>query len=237
MKGARLGAGTREVKQRTRAATRALATGYSRKVRAMKLRLLGSVMMAGAALAGCTTAGGLPPTQVVRYHLEQPIDRGTVGIVQASTDLQSPLGWQPYADAVQRQLAANGFTPAPAGTQPTYVATIGISSTDGFGPPRRAPFSIGLGIGGGSFGRGGGVGGEGGVGFPVGGSGPRHVLLSQLDVTIKRRADQTAVWEGHAHSVTDPRAPAADAGAIADKLASAMFAGFPGVSGRTIEVK
>ena len=193
--------------------------------------------MAAVAVAGCTTTGHQPPTEVVRYHLEQPIERGTVAVLPGTPDGQAGLEFRPYADAVQRQLVASGFTIAAPGTTPTYEVTVGFSSSDGVGPPRRAPFSIGLGIGGGSFGRGGGVGGEGGVGFPVGGSGPRRVLLTQLDVTIKRRADQSAVWEGHAHSAADLSSPAADTPVMADKLATAMFAGFPGQSGRTIEVK
>ena len=173
----------------------------------------------------------------MRYHLEQPIDRGTVVVVAGTPDAQASLGFRPYADAVQRQLIAAGFTIAAPGTTPTYDAIVGFSSTDGVGPPRRAPFSIGLGAGGFSGGRGGGVGLGGGVGFPIGGGGPTRVLLAELDVMIKRRADQSAVWEGHAHSAAALRSPASDTPVMADKLAGAMFAGFPGQSGRTIEVK
>lgn len=209
----------------------------------MKNGLLGSMMVAAAALTGCTTTGGLPPTQVVRYHLEQPIARGSFAVVPGTPDGKAGLEFQPYADAVQRQLVAAGFTSAAPGTVATYDAIVGFSSQDGVGPPRRSPFSIGLGVGGftggggGYRGGGGGVGLGGGVGFPIGGSGQRRVLQTELDVTIKSRAGQTAVWEGHAHTVADLRSPASDTPAMADKLATAMFAGFPGQSGRTIEVK
>ena len=207
----------------------------------MKLRLLGSMMMAGTLLAGCTTTEHRLPTEVVRYHLEQPIERGTVAVVPGTPDGQAGLEFRPYADSVQRQLVAAGFTPVAPGAVPTYEVVVGFNSTDGVGPPRRAPFSIGLGVGGfdGGGGRrgGGGVGLGGGVGFPIGGSGPRRVLLTQLDVTMKRHADQSAVWEGHAHTAAPLNSPAADTPAMADKLAAAMFAGFPGQSGRTIEVK
>ena len=203
----------------------------------MRFRLLGSMTMAATALAGCATTPHQPPTEVVRYHLEQPIARGTVAVIPGTPDGQAGLEFRPYAESVQRQLVGAGFTLAAPGTTPVYDVVIGFSSTDGVGPPRRAPFSIGLGIGGGSFGRGGGVGGEGGVGFPIGGSGPRRILLTQLDVTIKRRADQSAVWVGHAQGAADMSTMAATTSAMADKLAGAMFAGFPGESGRTIEVR
>ena len=51
---------------------------------------------------------------------------------------------------------------------------------------------------------------------------------------IKRRVDQSPVWEGHARSVVGGPTPDA---AIADRLAAALFTGFPGESGRTITVR
>ncbi|MCW6532349.1 hypothetical protein NEE01_17635 [Sphingomonas sp. MMSM24] len=52
---------------------------------------------------------------------------------------------------------------------------------------------------------------------------------------IRHGAD--AVWEGQAQSLTDTSAPNADVQAISARLAHALFTGFPGESGRTIEVK
>jgi hypothetical protein len=102
------------------------------------------------------------------------------------------------------------------------------------GPPRRSGFSIGLGAGGFSGGRGGGVGFGGGVGIPVGGARNRQAEATELSVTIKRRVDQSPVWEGHARTAVAGDVPRE---AVAEKLARALFTGFPGESGRTIEVR
>ena len=49
-----------------------------------------------------------------------------------------------------------------------------------------------------------------------------------------RRVDQSPVWEGHARTVAGRSVPEGD---VAEKLARALFTGFPGESGRTISVK
>ena len=59
------------------------------------------------------------------------------------------------------------------------------------------------------------------------------MLVAELAVTIKRRVDQSPVWEGRAQGVSDIKSADQQAG----KLAAALFTGFPGESGRTIEVK
>lgn len=203
--------------------------------RALRLALFAA---AAAGLAGCETSGGLPPTQVVRYHLDTPITRGTIAVQPLQPVATDSLSFAPYAAAVQAQLVRLGYTVAPTGTLPDFVALADLKQDQQVGPPRRSPISIGLGAGGYSGGWRGGTGVGGGVSFPVGGGGSRRaVLMSQLWVTIKHRADQSAVWEGHARDVVDARSPAASADAQAGKLAAALFAGFPGESGRTVEVK
>ena len=204
--------------------------------RRLRLPLL---LALGTGLAACTTTGGLPPTQVVRYHLDQPIARGTIAVQPLNPAAGSSLSFAPYAAAVQAQLVQLGYTVAPAGTLPDYIALTDASQDQEIGPPRRSPISIGLGAGGYSGGgwNGGGVGLGGGVGFPIGGGSRQAVLVSDLSVTLKRRADQVALWEGHARGVVDARRPDANPPAQAERLAAAMFAGFPGQSGRTIEVR
>lgn len=195
-----------------------------------------AVLLAAASLSACATTVRNAPTDIIRYHLGEPLARGTV-VVQAAGDanLNQPLSNQPFTDAVARQLGTVGYVPAAPGGTVQFIATVDVRRSAQEGPPRQSPFSIG--IGGGTFSggrRGGGFGLGGGVGFPIGRSRPTQILGTELNVTIKRRVDQSPVWEGHARTV-DGR-PKPDA-AIADKLSRALFTGFPGESGRTITVK
>ena len=101
--------------------------------------------------------------------------------------------------------------------------------------------SVSIGIGGGSGGgwrRGGGTSlGVGlGVGFPLGGNRQRAGdVESELSVTIRDKATGAALWEGRSALRTAQRD--ADRPETATRLAHALFAGFPGKSGETIEVK
>lgn len=190
--------------------------------------------LTAATLAGCTTAGPLPPTNVVRYHLGAPIARGTVAVEPATAPgVPASLEFKTYAAAVEGELLKAGYTVPTPGATPQYVASVSFMRREAAGPPRRSAFSVG--IGGGSFsgGRNGGVGLGGGVGFPIGGGGANTVLVAELSVTIKRRVDQSPIWEGRAQGVSDIKSADQQAG----KLAAALFTGFPGESGRTIEVE
>lgn len=187
-----------------------------------------------AALAGCATTAPLPPTEVIRYHLGEPLARGTVAVEPLSGGAPASLEFKTYAAAVQGELLKAGYSVPAQGATPDFVATVGFARTSQEGPPRRSPISIGIGGGGFSGGRsGGGVGLGGGVGFPIGGGRPTQLLVAELSVTIKRRADQSPVWEGRAQGVSDIKGADQQAG----KLAHALFTGFPGQSGRTITVR
>jgi hypothetical protein len=195
-------------------------------------------LAAGLALGACATTLPLPPTESVRYHRgPETVGRGTV-VVQPLATGPTSIEFETYAAAVRAELARAGYSTAAPGAQPQYIATVSYARSNRVGPPRRSPISIG--IGGGGFsggGRGGGVGLGGGVGFPVGGGGNSALVVTELAVTIKQRVDQSPVWEGQAQTVAEARRAGADAPAQAAKLASALFAGFPGESGRTIEVR
>jgi len=200
----------------------------------MTIRPLLAVGIGAAALAGCATTAPLPPTEVIRYHLGEPIARGTVAVEPLSGGAPASLEFKTYAAAVQGELLKVGYSVPVQGTTPDYVATVGFTRTSQEGPPRQSPVSIGIGGGGFSGGRrGGGVGLGGGIGFPLGGGRPTQVLVAELSVTIKRRADQSPIWEGRAQGVSDIKGADEQAG----KLARALFIGFPGQSGRTITVK
>ena len=200
----------------------------------MTIRPFLALGLGAAALAGCATTGPLPPTEVIRYHLGEPIARGTIAVEQLSGGAPASLEFKTYAAAVQSQLLKVGYSVPAQGAMPDYVATVGFTRTSREGPPRQSPISIGIGGGGFSGGRrGGGVGLGGGIGFPIGKSRPTVALVAELSVTIKRRIDQSPIWEGKAQGITDIKG----ADQQAAKLARALFTGFPGESGRTITVK
>ncbi|WP_419807593.1 DUF4136 domain-containing protein [Sphingomonas sp.] len=189
-------------------------------------------LLAAPLLASCaTTGGGSAPTDVIRYHLGQPLERGTV-VVQSAAGGDG-LSGQPYEEAVARALGTAGYTPAAPGGEVQFIALVEVRQISRE-ERRPSPFSIGLGGGGFSGGRSGGVGLGGGIGFPIGRGRRTTIDATELTVLIKRRVDQSPVWEGHARTVA-PRA--ADMRITADKLATAVFTGFPGESGRTITVR
>jgi hypothetical protein len=61
-------------------------------------------------------------------------------------------------------------------------------------------------------------------------------VVTELGVRLQRRSDGTAIWEGRAQSeAAGGTAQAVRTNAV-DRLAAALFQGFPGESGRTIRV-
>ncbi|MBN8849038.1 MAG: hypothetical protein J0I73_13215 [Sphingomonas sp.] len=194
-----------------------------------------TIGLAAAGLAGCATAPTSFPVQVSRFHYDTMASRGTITVEPLPGGSVASIEYKTYAAAVEAELLRAGYTSPPPGQHGEYLATVAFSRAERGLPPKRSPFTIG--IGGGSFsgGRGGGVGLGGGVSFPVGGQRDRVGIVTELSVRIRHGAD--AVWEGQAQSLTDTSAPNVDTQAIAERLARALFTGFPGESGRTIEVK
>lgn len=183
-------------------------------------------------LAGCTTTQGVPPAQVTRFHGAEPIARGSVAIVPESGD-PGDLEFRTYAAAIAPALTAAGFRVVAPGEQADLLAAVAVSRHDFVAPPKPSPVSIG--IGGASFGRHTGVGL--GTGFGVGGHGAGAAVATDLRVQLRPAAGGTPVWEGRAETTGYVGSPAADANTAVARLASALFAGFPGESGRTVTVR
>lgn len=207
--------------------------GFGMRVKAVAAAALGAVLM-----AGCATTPPVGPVEVARYNTGTPLARGTIAVEPLPGGAPASLEYKTYAAAVETQLLQNGYTlPAP-GTTSDFVATVSFTRASQAVLEPRSPVSVGLGAGGYSGGyTGGGVGLGGGISFPIGRRRPHDVILTELSVFIKKRADGGAIWEGHARFPADARAPEASASLAANRLAAAMFKGFPGESGRTIIVK
>lgn len=198
---------------------------------------LGAAMMTAAmiatGLAGCATGPTTFPVEVSRFHYDPVASRGTVS-VEPMPDGSAGPEFADYAAAVQVELMRLGYTAAPPGAKPEHIAVIGFNRNTRPLPPRRSPITIGVGGGGYSGGYSGGAGVGGGVSFPLGGGKARSAVATELVVRIRRGAD--TVWEGRARTMTDLSRPDATSAGVAQRLATALFAGFPGDSGRTIEV-
>lgn len=163
-----------------------------------------------------------------RRGVREPIDTG--------------LEFQNYAGAVQAEALRHGFSAPATPATSQYLAVVGFNHQLRQGAPRSSGLQIGLGgsTGGGGYGRGyggGGVGLGGGVSFPIGRPKYRTIVLTDMQVQIRRRSDGTIIWEGRAQTSADGAAPDAQPNVVARKLAAALFQGFPGESGRTITVK
>jgi hypothetical protein len=189
---------------------------------------LSFVLLGALALAGCAST---PPTRVTRFHLGDAIARGQIAVEPLLPADQGSPEFQAYASIVGAELARLGFSEAPGLTRSEQVAAIVVDRSFFDGPPKSS-FSIGL--GGATFGRHTGLGG--GVSVPVAGR-PSQNVATRLTVQIKRRSDGTTIWEGRAETAGRFGAPGTQPEEAVRKLAAAMFRDFPGVSGRTINVK
>lgn len=192
----------------------------------------GLALGVAVALAGCASA---PTAEVTRFHLGQPIPSDTIAVVPSPDAVTPgaavPLEFTTYARAVGAELAKAGFRPVEGPS--AYVAVLKIEQSATQGPPRSAPFQIG--IGGGTGGRSGGVGGS--ISLPVGKAPSSVVRTTSLSLRIRRQSDATAVWEGRASQTTPADAAGASLTAAVPRLAAALLAGFPGKSGSVETVK
>ena len=75
-----------------------------------------------------------------------------------------------------------------------------------------------------------------GVGINLSGK-PKDIVSTELQIQIRRRSDQAAIWEGRASTESREGTPESQPRAVAQKLAAALLGGYPGESGRTITVK
>ena len=170
---------------------------------------------------------------VTRFHLGQPIPSDTIALVPPPGALPFDLERRSYADAVGRALAGAGFRPVENDGRSAYIGVMTIDQTTRAGLPQASPFRIGIGGGGYS----GGVGLGGGISLPVGQSRRNDIRMNLLALQIKRRSDNTLVWEGRAVQEIAADAPASSLSAAVPVLARVLLAGFPGPTGQTVRVK
>lgn len=201
----------------------------------MRLLLVrGAVIGLAALVAGCATNEGMVSSgvDVTRFHLGQEPARGTIAIEPVDSSQAGSFEFNRFANAVERELTRLGWQVARGNTRSEQVALVRVGQAAREGA-RRSGFSIG--IGGGSY-VGSGIGLGGGIQIPIGGRRPNMIVTTELAVRLQRRSDGTAIWEGRAQMEARGGSPLATAANAVDRLAPALFQGFPGESGRTIRV-
>ena len=203
-----------------------------------------AILTVAALIELASPALAAAPVEVTRFHTPTTLAQlgpGWVEVVPAAGIDARSLETRAWLDAVARELAAQGF--AASAPQPGVgrIAEVRLTRDAVPGSERRgggSSVSVGIGTGGGGGWYGGGshVGLGVGLGFPLGGGrSHRGDIENQLSVTIRDKASGAPLWEGHSNLRTAQRD--ADRPETASRLAHALFSGFPGKSGQTIEVK
>lgn len=184
------------------------------------------------ALSACVAPVG--PVEVTRFHVPELATLGRSGItVEPAAGLDgNSLEFGSYASAVAQQLSLLGFSEAATGGTSPQVAVLRIERHVWRPGRARGPVSVGVGGSTGTYGSGAGV----GIGLDLSGP-PPEMVETLLGVTIKDRASGKVLWEGKATFSVRASSPLASTQLGAAKLAEALFKGFPGSSGETIQVQ
>jgi hypothetical protein len=196
----------------------------------MKRLTLAISIIISAALAGCVTPVG--PVQVTRFHAADvtPLGKGAIAVEPAPGSDGKSLEWQTYRAAVMRQLVLLGYSEASTGSG-AQVAYVRLSRHT-IEPQGSNPVSVGVGGSTGTYGSGLGL----GVGLNLSPK-PAAQIATDLAVSIKDRASAMTLWEGRASFTVSSKSPLAATALGAPKMSEALFQGFPGTSGATIDVK
>ncbi|HUD27412.1 MAG TPA: DUF4136 domain-containing protein [Novosphingobium sp.] len=199
-------------------------------------RLLATLMLVGTlALGGCVAPVG--PVEVTRFHVPDTtrLGRGTISVEPAAGQADS-LEFRTYAASVARELTRVGYTePLPGQSASQQVALLTVERQTFKVARNGSPVSVGVGGATGGYGSGVGV----GLGIDLSGP-PKDQLGTRVFVAIRERAapaTATALWEGRAEFTVRVDSPLAQAPLGSAKVAEALFKGFPGQSGETIQVK
>jgi hypothetical protein len=182
-------------------------------------------------LTGCTQTY-ISPVSVTRFVGAQPARLGMGPIaVRAAPGMANSLEFAPYWQAVSVQLTRLGYQVVP-GNAAAQVAEVRVERALEQPGRRRNPVSVGAGGSTGSYCSGLGL----GIGIDLSGP-PPAVADNRLGVIIRDGTGGQPLWEGRADFSASANSKYASAPAAAAKMAAALFAGFPGRSGETVEVR
>ena len=199
----------------------------------MRMPALLAALGSAALLAACTTPAYVSPVEVTRFTAAEPqlLGSGTISLRAAPGEAPDSWDYAAYQTAVADELTQLGYTVT--GGSGAQVAEISVEQYVTRAEGGRSPVNVGVGGSTGSYGSGVGV----GVGINLGGNRPVDRIDTQLRVVIRPASATDALWEGRARFTATVNSDYADRQAAAAKLADALFGGFPGQSGETIEVR
>jgi hypothetical protein len=189
-----------------------------------------------ALLAGCATPAYVSPVEVTRFTGDSPasLGSGPIAVVAAPGTPTDSWEYAAFSRAVGDELAQLGYVVT--GDMAQQVAEISVRRAVAQAGRGASPVGVGVGGSTGSYGSGAGV----GVGVDLSrliNGRPADQIDTELRVVIKPSGGVNALWEGRAHFTATSNSTYADQSAAAGKLADALFRGFPGRSGETIEVR
>ena len=213
-----------------------------------------AVALLGAATLGLSACETGFPAQVSRFQMMPAPAGQSFFVVPMDPRLNGSLEFQRFGAYVAQAMQAQGYVPATTPQGATLLVNVGYAVDRGTTEYQSDPFSgnrFGNGYGGLGYGFGGSFGRPyyyprfGGYrsAFYYGWDDPFYspfdsgitsytVYRSNLDVDIRRHADNQSVFEGHAKA----RSQNDDLGRIVPNLVEAMFTGFPGRSGETVRI-
>lgn len=183
------------------------------------------------ALSACATPYA-SPVEVTRFTAPDraELGRGAITVRPAPGMQGGTLEFAAWEQAVAAELARLGYSVGQSAAP--QVAEVRVEREERRADGRRGPVSVGVGGSTGSYGSGLGL----GLGFDLSGRN-RPLVDTQLGVVIRDSATGQSLWEGRAAFSATTDSELARREAAATRLASALFSGFPGRSGETIEVK
>lgn len=225
----------------------------------MRITKLAAAALLGISAFGLSACATGLPTQVSRYQAMPAPQGQSFFIVAAQPQDAGGLEFSHYAGQVAQQMQAQGYAQAPSLAAASMVVSLDYGVDEGHERVERDPFARGYGYdpfyGGydpwGFYGRPyysrfGYWGARSPFYFGwndpfwYGGAfdGPYQQVRvyteyrSFLDLNIRRRIDNAALFEGHAQA----RSTNDNMGVLVPNLIEAMFTGFPGRSGETIKI-
>lgn len=194
--------------------------------------LIPATLLLATLATGCSTPSYYSPVEVTRFSASsaEQIPRGPISVAPAPGEDPTDPVYAVYQTALVEALDRNGFQVT--GDAAPFIALIDVERWVVQPGERRGPVSVGGGASTGSYGSGVGL----GVGIDLSGPDPDEIG-TELSVGIRPSAGGNAIWEGRARFTATANSEYADLEAAAARVAGALFEGFPGNSGETIEVK